>query len=394
MNKSKNLVVILTSIALLMVLFVSGCSSSSNKGDKFIMGGTYRLSENETIDGNLSIFGAAASLEKGSIVNGDVVLIGGTVNIDGTVNGGINGLGGSITLGDTAVVQGDVSTVGANVNKSDTAVVQGRVVEQSENGVQLPDVPRVIVPSILQPLGDAMGGLTRSLVIALLAVLVVLFVPRQTINVSKTIQDNPVSAGAIGLLTCILLPFVIVILAITLVLIPLSMAAILIFFLGLILGWIAIGYELGNRIAELFKSSWAPAVSAGIGTFTLSIVSGIFGAIPCVGWVIPTLILLIATGGVVISAFGTRLINKSGSGPTIQVINPTPSQPPVGNPPASSSNYESAVVDSQFAAEKEEVTPAMHDDADVSDVLADVEKKPKARSRKPKADSSSIEAKS
>lgn len=393
MSKNKRLVVIITCIALFITIMLSGCSSSSNTGDKFIMGGTYRLSEDETVDGNLSIFGGAASLEKGSVVNGDVILIGGTVNIDGTINGGINGLGGSITLGDTAVVEGDVSTIAANVNKSDTAVVHGKVVEQSETGVQLPDVPRVMVPTIFQPLGNAMGSLMRSLVIALLAVLLVLFVPRQTINISNAIQDSPVSAGAIGLLTCILFPFVIVILAITIILIPLSLAAILIFLFGLILGWIAIGYELGNRIAGLFKSTWAPAVSAGVGTFALSVISGLFDVIPCVGWVIPTLIVIVATGGVVISAFGTRLIKKSGDGPTIHVVNPTPPPPPVDFSPASSENSGKTVIDSQFAADTVEDKTTTNDDADVSDLLNDVEKKPKTRSKKTKTDAGSDEAK-
>ncbi len=43
MNKT-NIQLMIACIALLMVvclLFLSGCASSSNEGDKFIMGGTY-----------------------------------------------------------------------------------------------------------------------------------------------------------------------------------------------------------------------------------------------------------------------------------------------------------------------------------------------------------------
>lgn len=314
MNKMMRSFILIFCLTLLLAVFTSGCASSSDEGDKFIMGGTYRLNEGETIDGNLSVFGGAVTLEKDSIINGNVVLIGGTINAAGTINGGINGLGGSITLTDTAVVQGDVATVGAAVNKSEKAEIQGKIVSQSEGGVQLPDVPRFVAPSLLKPFGDALGGLLRALVIGVLAVLVMLFMPRHTARIGDAIVDSPFIAGAIGLLTLVLFPFVVVILAITLILIPLSAIAVIIFGLGLILGWIAIGLELGNRIATLFKGDWAPAVSAGVGTLILSLLSALFGTIPCVGWVVPTVILLLATGGVVISVFGTRNVNNRPSG--------------------------------------------------------------------------------
>ncbi len=397
---------LLISLALLIMLLVAGCASSSSNGDRFVMGGTFRLGENETVDGDLSIFGGAVSLDKGSIVNGSVVLIGGTVNVDGMVNGDINGLGGAITLGDTAVVQGDVSTFGASVNKSKSAVVQGSVLSQSENGVQLPDVPRVAVPALFRPFSDAMGSLVRTLVISLLAVLVVIFIPNRTRNVSKAINDSPVSAGAIGLLTMIIFPFVAIILAITIILIPLSLFAILIFGLGLIFGWIAIGYELGERLAALVKGTWAPAVSAGVGTFVLTVVASLSNAIPCVGWVIPALIVLVATGGVVISAFGTRSIGGSSGGQTILIETPPPPPaspvPPTADvdqpaatasatapePSVASSSFtsrrNSMVVDSSFiqadnAKPTRSVLKSKSDDSQ-----DEPEKKPKTRTQKPK----------
>jgi hypothetical protein len=340
-NNKRSLFLIIVSV-LIIAFMAAGCSSSTNDGDKFIMGGTFRLAGNETINGDLSIFGGAVSLEKGSTINGNVILIGGTVNAAGVINGGIEGVGGSITLGDTAVVYGDINTLGASVNKSDSAIVQGKVTSQSEGGIQLPDLPKIVQPAAVRPLGSIMGALTQSLVMALLAVLVVLFLPRQTKNVSSSIEDSPVSGGAIGLLTWILAPFVILLLVITLILIPIALIAAFLFGLGVLFGWIAIGTLLGERLAGLFKANWAPAVHAGVGTFVLSLVSSLFDAIPCVGWIIPFMIILVATGGIVMSAFGTRTIKKSSSGPSVTVINPPPA--PV-NPPATPVN----VVETKFA---------------------------------------------
>jgi hypothetical protein len=328
MNKKYRFLSLIFCLSILLVMLTTGCASSSNEGDKFVMGGTYRLNEGKTIDGNLSIFGGAVTLEKDSTVNGNVVLIGGTINAAGTINGGINGFGGSITLDDTAVVQGDVATVGAAVNKSEKAEIQGKVISQSEGGVQLPDVPRFVVPALIKPFGDALGALLRALVIGVLAILVMLFMPRQTSRIGEAIVDSPFTTGAIGLLTLILFPFIAIILAITIILIPLSLIAIVVLGLGLILGWIAIGLEMGNRIANLFKGDWAPAVSAGIGTMVLTILASLFNAIPCVGWVVPTVVVLLATGGVVITIFGTKSINTPPA-------RPGPVVPIAPNPPIS-----------------------------------------------------------
>lgn len=340
---NKKLLITFLLLSVFASLLLSGCSSSSNDGDKFIMGGTFRLDEDEVIDGNLSIFGGAVSLEEGSTVNGNVVVIGGSVYADGIINGGINGMGGSINLGDSAVVQGDVSTFGANVDKSDSTIIRGKIISQSESGVQLPDYPRMIVPAVVKPIGDALGSLLQALVISLLAVLVLLFIPRQSDNVKDIILENPLTACGVGLLTMILLPFVIIILAITLIFIPISIAAVVIFVLGLLFGWIAIGYELGIRMSKLFKSEWAPAVSSGLGTFTLSIVSALISVIPCVGWIIPFLVTLIATGGVVISVFGTRGPDRPFGIPKVTVSYP---DKPV----------EPTVVQSNFHSDEPEVT--------------------------------------
>jgi hypothetical protein len=406
MNKKMRFLILITCFTILFALFTSGCASSANKGDKFVMGGTYRLNENETIDGNLSVFGGAISLEKGSTVNGNVILIGGTINAAGIINGGVNGLGGSITLSDTAVVQGDVTTVGAAVNKSDKAKIQGKVVSQSEGGVQLPDLPRIAAPALIKPFGDALGGLLRALVIGVLAVLVTLFFPRQIMNVGDAIVDNPFTTAAIGLLTLILFPFIVIILFITIFLIPLSLIAVFIFVLGLILGLIAVGLEMGKKIASLFKGEWAPAVSAGVGTLVLSLLAILLGAIPCVSWVVPTVIVFIATGGVVISVFGSKgknnhPLNQTPAGPISPV---PPSQPPqnvVPVPPVM------PIIVPEQSVDKVSETPLV--DALLADMKKDSvafpsinettmdiknpEKKVKPRTRKPKPGDDSLESK-
>jgi hypothetical protein len=77
--------------------------------------------------------------------------------------------------------------------------------------------------------------------------------------------------------------------------------------IALLFGWIAVGMEIGCRIAKLFNVEWAPAVSAGIGTFVLFFVLGGLGElIPCVGLLPLIFVGAWGLGAVVITRFGTQ----------------------------------------------------------------------------------------
>jgi hypothetical protein len=96
-----------------------------------------------------------------------------------------------------------------------------------------------------------------------------------------------------------------------------------------IFGLIALGMEVGKRLAELAKQEWAPAVSAGLGTFVLIFVlNGLDMLIPCAGWVFPALAGMLGLGAVLLTRFGMQdyplLITPS--------MPPAPSAPP--SPPA------------------------------------------------------------
>ena len=88
----------------------------------------------ESHEGSLVVFGGAVTIEPDSTVNGDVVLMGGTVEIGGHVNGNVVGIGGAVRLNEAAIVNGDVFTLGAALRREEGAVVNGQVV----NGFDLP----------------------------------------------------------------------------------------------------------------------------------------------------------------------------------------------------------------------------------------------------------------
>jgi hypothetical protein len=100
-----------------------------------------------------------------------------------------------------------------------------------------------------------------------------------------------------------------------------------VFTVAYMLGWLALGMEVGVRIAQMFKQEWPLPLAAGLGIFILNLVTQGLGVVaPCLGGLIPGLIGIVGLGAVLITRFGTRVSNLSVSslpaaGPASTTIN-------------------------------------------------------------------------
>lgn len=287
--------------------------AQGSQGDKYVLGGTYTLANGETLNGNLFVFGGIATLETGSQVNGDVMLAGGTLRVSGEVRGNIVATGGLISLTSTAVVTGDVNTIAANLERDPGARVEGKVNSGTTGPIEIPGVPGVIrtpdVPTlrfITSPIVTGFWYLFRSFLWAALAVLVSLFLHRQTERVSQAVVAQPLIAGGIGLLTAVVFPLLLIVIAITIIGIPVSFLGVILLIISWVFGVIAVGTEVGKRLAKLLQQEWALAVSAGVGTFILTLVVNGVGFVRCVGWVAPAIVGMLGLGAVILTRFGTQ----------------------------------------------------------------------------------------
>ena len=106
-------------------------------------------------------------------------------------------------------------------------------------------------------------------------------------------------------------PITLVLLTITIILIPVVAIAVVALFVAAVFGWIAIGYEIGQRFTTAIHQYWHPAFSAGLGVFALTLVANALTGIPvlnCVGWLAPFLLGLAGLGAVIMTRFGTQAI--------------------------------------------------------------------------------------
>jgi hypothetical protein len=163
---------------------------------------------------------------------------------------------------------------------------------------------------------------------AALAVILGLLLPQQIKRVADTISKEPLVTGGVGLLSIVVAPILLVLLTITIILIPVTILGTLLVGLAVLFGWVAIGYEIGQRLALLFKTTWHPSIAAGIGVLLLGLVTGFATLIPCIGWLVGVIVAILGLGAVVISRFGSsKYANK-----VAQAVAPSAPLPP--NPPS------------------------------------------------------------
>ena len=286
--------------------------------DKVVFGGTFTLEDSEKQDGSLVVFGGAVTLGQNSTVNGDVVVIGGTVEVSGKVNGSVVGIGGAVRLNDGAEIMGDLFTLGATLRRSEGTTVLGQVIngldlkdsvtasEESEEDRDV-DVNQPTLTVDTSPLIDMIWFLFRLFMVAALAVILMLFLPKHLERIADASVSQPVITIGAGLITAVLAPFALVAMTITIILIPVTIITVLVLFAAWLIGWVSLGYELGRRITTMVHMEWAPAISAGIGTFILFLLFGGFRyLVPCIGFLPHFIISIWGLGAVLMTRFGTR----------------------------------------------------------------------------------------
>ncbi len=309
----KRLSVVLSLVVVALLAFPTAASAAGWDDGKIVIGGDYTLKSGDVLRGDLIVIGGTATLEAGSEVTGTVGLIGSQVDASGAIDGDLASIGGSIRLGPSAVVHGDLVSLGSDVNRDPASVVEGQVTtgpaegpfDLTVPGIDIPRFPNAFVN--LSPLSWTLNFgwyFLRAFLLAALAVLVVMFWPLRAGRVAQTVVAQPLASGGLGLLSFIVALPVIVVLVLTICLSPLAVLGGLLLVVAYVFGWIAIGLEVGQRLAAAFRQDWTLAVSAGVGTLVLTLVVYGINFIPCIGVVAPAVTYCLGLGAVVLTRFG------------------------------------------------------------------------------------------
>ncbi len=303
-----SLVVIFIALAIPITAFAGGFEDG-----RVVFGTNFILESGEVLDGDLAVIGGSATLEEGSAVTGSVFLVGGDIFAAGNIESDLVIVGGNANLGSNAFVGGDLVTFGASVNRG-TAQIEGDFIDGEALNFPMDfrfanwdSYPLGRLSSFRYSfVGNILAYLFTSLMLAALAVLVMMFLPKHTQVVADTVVSQPVLAGALGLLTAFIAPILFVLLLITICFSVVGIIGAVVLAAAWVLGMVAMGLEVGNRLSEATNQDFQPVVAAGLGTLILSLVVNGIGLIPCIGWIVPFLVGIVGTGAVLMTRFGRQ----------------------------------------------------------------------------------------
>jgi hypothetical protein len=299
--------------------------------DLAIWGGSLEVQEGGTVDGDVSVFGGTAVLN--GHVTGDVVVFGGTASVGGEVDGDLVLFGGTLQAKSSADVDGDCVLIGGTLDGDGASSLGCEAVGEFPDFMKsvptpprapeipaVPEAPRVSGGRSFFSIVSSAAG--QSLVFGVLALAAAAVLPAHLSEVSGTLRRKPAASGAVGFLTLIAVISAIVLLSIIsaiLILVCIGLLGIPIVIalaVGLgaawLLGWIAAGTWLGERLAVWMKlQNRSLTVTAALGTAVLTLIAALFSAFPFVlgGWLWTLLAFLVGCAGlgaVALTRFGTR----------------------------------------------------------------------------------------
>ncbi len=251
--------------------------------------------------------GGSVVVEEGQVVN-DAVAVGGSVTVRGEVTNDAVAVGGSVTLDSGAVVRGSAVSVGGEVRRGEGAVIEGGITEVSgfvfeevfgEAGRNWP------------ALFAGMRIVTFAGFLALALVAIALFGGTFG-TIAGEAMRHPVQSGLWGLLALVLIPPVVVLLAISLIGIPFIPVLIVLVACDIVVGYIAAGLLVGERVASAFrKPDLGKVLAALIGLSLLWAV----GWVPFLGWLVQAVAALVGFGATLVLLHGAMQRRQRGGTP-------------------------------------------------------------------------------
>lgn len=249
------------------------------------------------VGGNVDASAGNVYVQPGTEIGGSLSVAAGNVVVAGTVHGDAELAGGAVTLAQTAAVDGDVEyAVGEEGQFTDEgASVGGTIsrVREVDAGPAGPQIPGWAF--------DVYGFLAN---LALGAVLLVAF-PRLSTTVADRITSAPLRSGGIGVLTAIAVPIGLLVLAITIIGLPLAVAGGLLF--GLLL-WVALVY--GRFAAGTWLLSRLDVDNRWLALVVGLLLLGLLGRLPWVGGLVDLVVGLLGLGGVAAVGYGRFMAGR------------------------------------------------------------------------------------
>lgn len=265
-------------------------------------------------------FGEDMHIPYYQLVRGNVVVIGGDLRIDGKVMGDVVNIFGRTTLSSSAIVNGEVVTIMGSLARSDDAVIGGETILVGGESCPVTVWPFAAFGSGVV---KVIGRIITFIVMALLLLIVVYFLRDRMKRASTLVFGSFLKSLGVGFLVVfvgtILVLVIAVILAITIIGIPVSILLILSIVALIVIGYFVSALSLGEFLcAKLNIATDTPIIQSLVGLFALTLLGLIASVMFLNPFLMPVRVLLRSVGAfvnflAVLAGVGAFVLSKAGS---------------------------------------------------------------------------------
>jgi hypothetical protein len=257
------------------------------------------------VDRNATIAGGTVVLDSTADIGRNAYLIGGSIQVNGTVRGGLLASGGTVTL--KGVVGRDVEISGGELRVGPHAQIAGNLRYRVPAGkVHIDPGARISGTVTALPVSKGWGVWHWLWMLGFLvagAVAVALF-PRFTAEAAEILPQRPFRSALVGLGWAILVPFAIVLAGITIIGLPLALVTAALYLVVLSLCSVPFDIWLGRRIlgARARTGRQGELLNFLLGGFLLFVV----GIIPVLGPIASVIAGCLGLGAIMLRAQALR----------------------------------------------------------------------------------------
>ena len=289
----------ITLIVMFLALVLSACGAEGLYRFTLVTDGTHTI-END-LSGDLILTGGEVALPADVLLDGSVHMLSGSLQVEGEITGDISFLNGDLRLGPTARVGGTLNLGGGSYHPSPGAVIVRGT--NTGTGIALPDLPERSAPSLWDVL---LRTLINGIFLGSVAALLSRFAPKVLERVGDAAMHHSMVSGAIGLLVGVVGLSLLVTMAYTILLIPVTLLGLFLLGVGVLYGWIALGVWAGRLAVRVLKRPVQPSVQAFLSMFVFMLVLELLSLIPTIGSLLAIAISVVGLGAVSLTRFGIR----------------------------------------------------------------------------------------
>lgn len=230
-------------------------------------------------------------------ISGNVVAVMGDVKVDGKVMGDVVAIMGDLEINN--YVGGEVVSIMGSLIQGTNADIKGNITEVSVANLSNINLG---FPFALSGFFGWYFKIIKLIVSFGLVVLVFSFMPNHQKNMANAVKKEPWRKLFIGIIASLLIPVVILLTALTIIGIPLIPVVIFLIAAAKFIGYVAIVYIVGERIAGIGKADMSIYLQLLLGVAALWILN----IIPIFGIIAYLVVTFIALGAVIDTKFGTN----------------------------------------------------------------------------------------